>query len=223
MLLLIQIVLSFNFLRKTPIPEWFLKIHCQFVTYFVHKSSLLKWKLINEQRTDNPEGQVTYHIFLWRPGYLPALVYIFIYVAFLSLFYTFKIVTSTISQPALYDQNSVHRKKGHIHTMNFHNTSRFPYPEAFQTLQNYKTYSLPHHILPCSSVIISTMSKIIYSINWSCLLIYSSTLFKSFMLLCVWKEYCEDTFLYINPFINAEKSIISFSYWRNNNAILSSS
>ena len=83
------------------------------------------------------DGRATYR--LW---------YIFLYtLRFYLCFYTFKIVTSTISQPALYDQNSVHRKKGHIHTMNFHNTSRFPYPEAFQTLQNYKTYSLPHHIL----------------------------------------------------------------------------
>jgi len=28
-----------------------------------------------EQRMDNPEGQVTYPIYIGRPGYLPALVH----------------------------------------------------------------------------------------------------------------------------------------------------
>ena len=39
---------------------------------------------MNEQRMDNPEGQVTYPAKAGRPGYLPALVHE-MHVAFLSL------------------------------------------------------------------------------------------------------------------------------------------
>ena len=39
---------------------------------------------MNEQRMDNPEGQVTYTAKAGRPGYLPALVH-GVHVAFLSL------------------------------------------------------------------------------------------------------------------------------------------
>lgn len=88
-------------------PKRFLKIHCQFVAYFAHDNPSLKD--IDEQRMDNPEGQVTYPVNTGRPGYLPALACLIAHVAFLSLLLVFLLRLEKLSRklPFLLERESL--------------------------------------------------------------------------------------------------------------------